>query len=339
MNDSLLFSICIPSYNRPQEIQRLLDSIDYSYSEKFEIVICEDSSPRRSEIRETVQNFIKKSAYSVRYIENDYNLGYDRNLRTLINYAKGTFIIFMGDDDMFIPRQLDDYAKFIERNLNCGYILRSYRNIYLNHTVENFQYFNANKYFEPSKETYILMFDKSVFISGFTIKKENAKEFETNEFDGSLLYQLYLLSEVCRKYPSAYYYQPITQAIEGGTPFFGSSENEKGLYTPGTITVQNSINFMKWYMYMIDYIAKKYDDDSADLIKLNMSKYSYPTLAIQREKGRKVFYKYTKELYVIGLGTSVYFYIYSISLYLFGVKFCNNIIRFLKKMIGHRPKL
>lgn len=39
-----LFSICIPSYNRPAEIRRLLNSIDTTHVDEVEIVICEDKS-------------------------------------------------------------------------------------------------------------------------------------------------------------------------------------------------------------------------------------------------------------------------------------------------------
>lgn len=44
-------SICIPSYNRPQELARLLDSIDSNYSENVEVLICEDKSPKKSSDR------------------------------------------------------------------------------------------------------------------------------------------------------------------------------------------------------------------------------------------------------------------------------------------------
>jgi len=188
-------------------------------------------------------------------------------------------------------------------------------------------------------DTYITLFDKSVFISGFTINCKFAKEFETKIFDGSLLYQLYLLAEVTQKYPSAYFHQPLTQATEGGTPFFGSSEAEKKLYTPGTITIQNSLNFMNWYLRIINYISDKYKNGTADKILLNMSKYSYPVLAVQRDKGRKQFKIYARELAKLGFNKSVYFYIYYWSLFLFGTTFNNTIIRTLKKIIGRRPKL
>lgn len=337
--ENILFSICIPSYNRPQELRQLLESVDYSQSENFEIIICEDKSPKREEIRQQVRDFQSKSNYEVVYVENEANFGYDKNLRTLINTAKGNFVIFMGDDDTFIPNALDKFALYLKERLDYGYVLRSYRNIYTDGSVENFQYFDSDRDFQPSNETYISLFDKSVFISGFTINREYAKNFETDQFDGSLLYQLYLLAEVTRIYPSGYFYQPITQATEGGTPFFGSSETEKDLYTPGSITVENSLNFMNWYLKIINYISEKYQNNTAEIITLNMSKYSYPVLAIQRNKGRKIFKKYAQELKKMGFAKSIYFHIYYWSLYILGTGMSNSIIRMMKKIIGRRPQL
>lgn len=44
---SRFVSICVPSYNRPDELVRLLQSIDCD-TEDIEIVICEDCADRKS---------------------------------------------------------------------------------------------------------------------------------------------------------------------------------------------------------------------------------------------------------------------------------------------------
>lgn len=332
-------SICIPSYNRPSEIRRLLDSIDTIHVDEIEIVVCEDNAPKREEVRKQVLDFKSKTKYSVNYIENKVNCGYDKNLRNLICSAKGHFIMFMGDDDLFIPGAFDDFFAFSKQNSDCGYILRSYRNNYADGSHQDFHYFNGDKFFEASDETYISMFDKSVFVSGFTIRRDCALEFETDRFDSSLLYQLYLLAEVCRKYPAAYCHTLLTQAIEGGIPYFGSSESEKGTYTPGKITLDNSVNFMRWYAVILDYIAKKYHNDTNIRVKQNMSKYSYGFLKEQRNNGLKVFNQYTRELKRLGFASSPYFYVYYVGLVLLGVRGCDKIINCIKKIVGHRPSL
>lgn len=340
MRNNPLISICIPSYNRPNEIRRLLDSIDAkNYKEDIEIVVCEDKAPKREEVRASVNSYMSESIYKVNYIENEKNCGYDGNLRNLINNASGEYVLFMGDDDMFIPGRLEQYVEYVKKHTDCGYILRSYQNVAADGSVTEFKYFDSDKVFEPSDDTYVSMFDKSVFISGFTIKRAYAKAFETDQFDGSLLYQLYLLAEVCRIYPSAYFNTPITQALEGGTPFFGNSESEKGLYDPGEISFRNSVNFMRWYVKIVDFIAEKYHNTTNITIKHNMSKYSYTFMCVQRNKGLTVFNQYVRELRSMGFGGSIYFYIYYVGLVFLGEKRCTKIISMIKKMIGHRPNI
>lgn len=340
MNNQYVISICIPSYNRPQELKRLLKSIDVTLTGLIQVVICEDKSPKREDVRNVVTEFQKNSKYTIKYTENKNNLGYDRNLRELIKNADGEYILFMGDDDLFIPGALDKYIEFLNQHLDCGYILRSYRNIYKDGSMEYFKYFKDSRKFEAGVNTYINLFDKSVFISGFCIKREYSKPFLTDKLDGSLLFQLYLLAEVCIRYPSAYCDIPLTQAVIGNSvPMFGSSESEKGLYTPGTITVENSINFLKKYFEVIQYIDTNNGISSLEIIRKNMSKYSYPSLSIQWEKGRKEYKRYIQELRKIGFDSSLYFEIYNIGLLLFGKKFCDQIIRVIKKTLGRRPNL
>ncbi|MCQ2520967.1 MAG: glycosyltransferase [Lachnospiraceae bacterium] len=332
-------TICIPSYNRPEELYRLLESIDISSDKSVEVLICEDKAPRRQEVAEKVKQFIGETELRVEYHENEKNLGFDKNLRECITTAKGKWILFMGDDDCFIPGVLDDYYDFLVEHDELHYILRSYRRFHSDGKVEYYRYYSDNKFFKPGFDTYMALFRKSVFISGFTFRKDIALETLTDRFDGTLLYQLYVLAEICLNKPAAYYNTPITEQYDGGTPYFGNSESEKDLYTPGTVTIENSINFMRSWFQITDYIDEKYKVQSSKALKKEWSKYSYPVLAIQRKRGRKEFKEYHKRLCEIGFNKSGYYYIYYIGLYLFGEKFCDKVIRGIKKVLGRTPKL
>lgn len=340
MSNSYLISICIPSYNRPEKLLRLLESVDSKKDDLIQIVICEDKSPKRNEIKSIVNSFKEKTSYNVIYQDNPQNFGYDKNLRELVNNADGEYILFMGDDDQFIPNALDKYIDFLNQNRNSGYVLRSYKNIYKDGSIEYFKYYKFSKSFDAGVNTYIELFDKSVFISGFCIKKEYSIPFMTDELDGSLLFQLYLLAEVCIRYPSSYCEIPLTQSFVGeSVPMFGSSESEKGLYTPGSITIENSINFLKMYFKVIEYVDKNNSINSLETIQKNMSKYSYPSISIQWDKGRKNYKRYVRELRKIGMDKSFYFEFYNIGLLFFGKNFCDKLIRLIKSILGRRPNL
>lgn len=339
MDSRPYLSICIPNYNRPQELLRLLRTIDVINPGDIEIIICEDRSPKMSEVRQVVDEFKNKSAYNVRYFENENNLGYDKNLRELISKASGEWIIFMGNDDEFVSGALDQLLEFLKTNRTLGYILKSHYFIHKNGKKERFRYYEGNKFFQPGLETYVQLFRKSVFISGFTIRRDLVLPYLIDEFDGTLLFQLYLLAEVALKHSCAYFDVPLTQQYDEGTPEFGSSSTEKGLYTPGTITVDNSLRFLSGYFKITGFIDRKHQLDSTAIIRKDMSKYFYPSLAIQRNKGAKVFLHYVGELNKMGFNCTVYYYIYVIVLLLLGKKICDSGIRILKNILGKTPKL
>ena len=335
-----LISICVLSYNRPNTLVRLLKSIDVEDRKNIEIIICEDKSPKREEIRAEVKKFQKETKYPVVYKENKLNLGFDKNLRELIKNAKGEWIIFMGDDDDFVPRALDKLIAFLKQHPELGYVLKSHLAYDENKKAEKFRYYNDTKFFEAGTNSYISLFRKSVFISGFIIKKELVLPYLVDEFDGTLLFQLYLLAEVVLKYPSAYFDEPLTRAYEEGLqPLFGTAEAEKKLYTPGTITVENSINFLKGFFKITEFIDKKYNLNSTAAVKKDMSKYLYPSLAIQRNNGLKVFLGYVKELNKSGFNITPHYYIYVILLILLGKNICDSGVRILKNILGKTPEL
>lgn len=338
MDKEIFLSIGIPSYNRPKELLRLLNSIDLKNNE-IEIVICEDKSPKRKEIGMVVSDYSEKNQVNLTYIENETNLGYDANIRKLIEVCKGKFILFMGDDDVFVSGGLEKYIQFLKKNKDMGYVLKTSQLVHANGEVEIFKYYSQTKFFEPGFETFVELFRKSVFISGFIINRPIAAKYSTSQFDGTLLYQLYVLAEVVLKERAAFCDIMLTQQYEEGIPYFGSSESEKELYTPGTITVENSINFIKSYFIITKYLDDTYGIEATKRVKEDMSKYSYPILSIQRLKKTSEFRRYAKELKTIGLANTIYFNIYYYALLIFGKKNCDFVIRNLKKIIGKTPKL
>jgi len=336
-------TIAIPSYNRPETLIRLLKSIDFKNESNdvlIDILIHEDNSPRRVEIRSAVMSFIAASSFPIKYYENQINMGYDANLWTLVDKSTGDFILFMGDDDEFVPGSLNLLISFLKKNNELGYVLKSHYTILKDGSHEIFNYYSGDQFFNPGTSTIVEMFRKSVLISGFCIRREDLYNYYTTNLNGTLLIQLYFLAIVAMKYKCAYFSPALTfQRQEGNVPFFGSSENEKGLYSPGEKSIQNSINFSKSFLTVLSYIDNTLSIKVKDKVVLDMSKYFYPSLSIQRNRGRKAFYKYFRELNKLGFNTSIYYYVYFIALYIFGKSFCDSIIRNIKRIIRVTPKL
>lgn len=338
----MYLSICIPSYNRPEELKRLLESIDSTkYADEIEIIIQEDKAPKRQEVHDTVENYISnynKNNYKIRYYENAENCGYDKNLRTLPKRATGEYIMYMGDDDMFIPESLDQYIDLLKDH-HPKYILRRYRTIHKDGSVEEFRYAKSDIFFEPGEDAYVELFRRSLFISGFTFRRESFNDYDCSIFDGTLLFQLYIQATICLKEKSAYFDIPITQQIDGGIPYFGKSESEKGLYTSGSNTVEGSLNFMKQVIYMSNKLDEMLGVSCSKRIMKSYSRYSYGFLLEHRDDGVKEYIRYANGLRKLGFAVSPLFYVYYYLLLIFGKERTRKIIQSMKKTIGSTPRL
>lgn len=335
-----LLSICIPSYNRPSELGNLLASIDCNPAE-VEVVICEDQAPKREEVRAILTTFVASSVYPIRYHENSTNLGYDGNLRQLVECAHGEFIMFMGDDDLFVPGALDPFISFLKQHRDKPYVLRSYLTKHPDGRTEYFRYLPKSQVLPAGEATVSWLFKRSVSLCGFTISREKSLPFATTDLDGTLLYQIYLMAQVCLKYDSIYCDIPVTHAVQtfrGDKPMFGNAEAERSRFTPGAVSHDNSINFTKAYFEVTEYLDKQHGTNLTQRVRIDLSKYSYPFLSIQRKRGTASFLRYAKRLETeVGFGCTVYFHLYKWALVLFGERICDRLIGVIKLRLGYTP--
>lgn len=110
----MYFSLIIPVYNRPDEVDELLESLSKtSYSDDFEIVIIEDGSTQPC--GEVVQRYLPQLNVSYYYKENS-GPGDSRNFG--MQMAKGDYFIIF-DSDCIIPEQ---YLSEVEKALKLNYV-------------------------------------------------------------------------------------------------------------------------------------------------------------------------------------------------------------------------
>ena len=137
-------TVCIPAYNRHEVLQDLLDSILSQEFNNYNVLICEDHSPSRQKIREIVQANQRQYPNLITYHENAKNLGYDGNLRNLVERADGEYCLFMGNDDIMCQGALSKVDAAIGRHPNIGVYLRSYAAFEgcTKNVVQTFRYFD-----------------------------------------------------------------------------------------------------------------------------------------------------------------------------------------------------
>jgi abequosyltransferase len=333
-------SICIPSYNRPQQLGELLSSIDCNPAD-IEIVICENFAPKRLEVRAIANAFEQASVYITHYYENTINRGYDGNLRRLVECAGGDYIMFIGDDDLFVPGALAQFIDFLKQNRDNPYVLRTYLTQHPDGSTEYFRYLHKTTLLMHGEATVAWLFKRSVTICGFTVSRVEALKYSTTDLDGTLLYQVYLMAQVCLRNDSIYCDIPVAHAVQSfreDKPMFGAAEAEKSRFTPGSVSHDNSINFTKAYFEVTAYLDKQHGTNLTKLVRVDLSKYSYPFLSIQRKRGISSFLQYAKRLEAeAGFGCTAYYHIYKWALVLFGEQVCDKLIGRIKRIVGHTP--
>lgn len=106
-----LISICIPAYERPVYLQRLLDSISKQVFRDFEVIITDDSTS------DAVEELLFSSHYKfpISYQRNARALGTPQNWMEGIKLATGHWIKIMHDDDWLSDRYaLENFAAQID---------------------------------------------------------------------------------------------------------------------------------------------------------------------------------------------------------------------------------
>ena len=104
----MFFSIIIPLYNRPQEIDELLHTLTRQTYRQFEVLVIEDGS--KIPARDIVQSYKDRLEISYYYKENE-GQGFSRNYG--FERAKGNYFIVF-DSDCLIP---EDYLQNVNNHI------------------------------------------------------------------------------------------------------------------------------------------------------------------------------------------------------------------------------
>lgn len=118
-----LITICIPAYQRPEYLRRLLESIRIQDFRDFEIIITDDS-PDDS----VYQLSLAFSDLPIQYFQNKPALGTPANWNKGISLAKGKWIKLMHDDDWFASEHALGVFALKAQQTDCPFIFCAYQN-------------------------------------------------------------------------------------------------------------------------------------------------------------------------------------------------------------------
>lgn len=115
----MLVSVVIPTYRRGKYIAKAIDSVLSQTYNNLEIIIIDDNISNSIE-REQTQKIIEDINDSrILYIQNAKNLGGSLSRNVGIFKAKGEYITFLDDDDLYLPKKIEVQLSFmIKHGLN-----------------------------------------------------------------------------------------------------------------------------------------------------------------------------------------------------------------------------
>ena len=163
------FSVCIPTYDRPQLLDELLNNLNENIKQKdqYQIVISDNASPLQT--ARIVEKYYDQ--LNIKYVRNDRNIGMSRNIIASIDHSESDYCILTGDDDRF----RDGWFDVLESLVGVHYpdLVISNRFIcdeYLN--IKNTEQCGPNveiptKFRIQNRKEFLNYFDNTISTSGF----------------------------------------------------------------------------------------------------------------------------------------------------------------------------
>lgn len=166
MNSNPLFSIVIPTFNRPNELYRSLNSISLQTIKDIEVIIVDDGSNNKID-----KELLKRFKFKIKYIECEKNLGAASARNKGINVATGKYISFLDDDDEFYEDFLENTMDILEENPNISLTWCAVD--YINDNTKcSFHPENNNEFFKNEIEVFQKLLSVGIG-HGVTIRSSN----------------------------------------------------------------------------------------------------------------------------------------------------------------------
>ncbi len=116
-------SVVIPTYKRPQLLDRLLTSISKQTRRPDEVIVVDDCSMMDEDYLKIISSH-KESLNSIVYIKQKENRGAPAARNTGISMAAGDWIALVDDDDEWLPQKLEKQEELIKNSKvqNLGFV-------------------------------------------------------------------------------------------------------------------------------------------------------------------------------------------------------------------------
>ena len=211
-----MLSISVLSYNRPEKLRRVFNSLEKLNTKEISIDIYDDNSPSRKEIERIVNEYKKNFSCKITLTSHNQNLGYDANLIYALKNSYQKFVMLLSDDDYVDEEHILSLLNHLEESNPsvCVTPFKRSNRVYRTQKVKKLNNYNLHVLYDS------ILFSGLIFkASNFTISKK--EEFELSK---SIYSQVYLVAKHWDK-ESTFYDKPIIILGEDGENYFGVSDS------------------------------------------------------------------------------------------------------------------
>lgn len=103
MREADTVSVVTPTYGRPQFLAAAIESALSQSHPPFEIIVVDDASP--DDVEGTLAEFADPAR--IRYVRQERNMGANAARNRGVALAKGRFVAFLDDDDVWLPKKTE----------------------------------------------------------------------------------------------------------------------------------------------------------------------------------------------------------------------------------------
>ena len=109
-------SVVVPYYNRDQYIDEALQSVLAQSLTPLEVIVVNDCS------RESSRRHLDRYAGVCKIVDLDKNVGLAGARNAGARAARGRFIAFLDDDDIWLPRKLEQQRRYMDEHPECAIV-------------------------------------------------------------------------------------------------------------------------------------------------------------------------------------------------------------------------
>lgn len=246
----MLLSIVILSYNRPKQIERILEHFIGVRKGDFNIVVKDDSSPLQVEIAEIVESYSEKLQVEVIFHANKKNMGYDMNLLDSFVIAESEYVFLLSDDDYIDGYHIASALNVLAKKEFNFYITPYHENGITRRAITSS--YNISEFAD--------IIYNSILFSGLIFRKAAVLSLNLDfGFLSNCIYSQVYISAALAYQDQSFGVMPVGILYLGGDGenYFGKNSSAKNSeLLSERKQIDSNLNYQKFLLEVVDEISK-----------------------------------------------------------------------------------